>query len=92
MGSIGLITNHVVWPVERADGGTASVHSATVRKNALGISLLYLLFNLVAATEHFALVFGYTISNADKDFTRQIKPGDWLDVTQTALYLLLLII
>jgi hypothetical protein len=67
-----------------------------VRKDCQGISLGYLLLNLISATEQFTLEFFILVNNTEQaDFLIETPPttGDWLNLAQFtivwALHLLL---
>ncbi|KAL2823010.1 hypothetical protein BJX63DRAFT_3611 [Aspergillus granulosus] len=72
------------------------LHLIWRRREASGISLSYVLFNLVAATEQFALNYGFinlTTAN-DGIFFAHDPPtfGDWLNLAQTLLFLVLCLV
>ncbi|KAL4770202.1 hypothetical protein BDW60DRAFT_209385 [Aspergillus nidulans var. acristatus] len=70
------------------------LHCIWTRNDASGISLTYLLLNLIAATEQFGLAFGYVVLLKDADaFTHKpLSSGDWLNLVQTTLFMLLFIL
>jgi uncharacterized protein with PQ loop repeat len=66
------------------------------RKDCSGISLYYILFNLIPATEQFILTF-FILVNAPKDTPlldgKPPNKGDWLNLWQvTAVWLLFLVL
>ncbi|KAL3447850.1 hypothetical protein BJX65DRAFT_276126 [Aspergillus insuetus] len=64
------------------------LHRICARNDASGIALSYILLNLIAATEQFALNFGYTALDMPSDggFVHKSRTvGDWLDLAQTTL-------
>ncbi|KAL3477056.1 hypothetical protein BJX99DRAFT_226650 [Aspergillus californicus] len=66
-------------------------HLIWSRKSANGISLLYVLYNLISATEQFALNFGFVvlIEPADDAVFVHNPPsvGDWLNFAQTIVFM-----
>ncbi|KAJ5886117.1 uncharacterized protein N7473_008791 [Penicillium subrubescens] len=75
------------------------LHRIWVRKDCQGISLGYLLLNLISATEQFTLEFFILVNNTEQaDFLIETPPttGDWLNLAQFtivwALHLLLFIL
>ncbi|KAJ0419815.1 hypothetical protein BJY00DRAFT_313736 [Aspergillus carlsbadensis] len=70
------------------------LHLIWMRKNASGIALSYILFNVVVATEQFCLNFGLLINGAPSKGSLAHDPIitlDWLNFSQTTLSLLLFI-
>ncbi|KAJ5200044.1 hypothetical protein N7491_009155 [Penicillium cf. griseofulvum] len=67
-----------------------------LRKNSSGISPYYILFNLIAATEQFTIVFFLLVNNSLGNETFIHTPpttGDWLNLSQmTFSYVLFLIV
>jgi hypothetical protein len=58
------------------------------RKDASGIALSYILLNLIAATEQFALNFGYialTMPSSGVFVHKSLTAGDWLNLAETTL-------
>ncbi|KAL2807694.1 hypothetical protein BJX63DRAFT_411386 [Aspergillus granulosus] len=66
-------------------------HLIWSRKSANGISLLYVLYNLISATEQFALNFGFVVlAEAADDAVFVHNPptvGDWLNFAQTIVFM-----
>ncbi|KAL3459213.1 hypothetical protein BJX64DRAFT_265232 [Aspergillus heterothallicus] len=71
-------------------------HLIWARKNADGISLLYVFYSLVAATEQFALNFGFIAliePTNDKVFVHNPRTvGDWLNFAQTLIFMALFLV
>ncbi|KAL4813320.1 hypothetical protein BDW67DRAFT_168631 [Aspergillus spinulosporus] len=70
-------------------------HLLRTRKDASGISLAYILLNLIAASEQFALNFGFLVLAKPEDGVfvhHPITVGDWLNLSQTTLLWVLFII
>lgn len=68
-----------------------------VRRDASGISLRYVLFNLIAASEQFAVNFVYaylyTPGYGEEPFVHDpMTDGDWLNLAQTTLFMLLFVV
>ncbi|KAL4794539.1 hypothetical protein BDV19DRAFT_390145 [Aspergillus venezuelensis] len=64
------------------------------RKNASGIALSYVLLDLIAATEQFAVNFGFIALFVPSDGIFVHDPiivGDWLDLVQTTLFWVLFV-
>jgi hypothetical protein len=56
------------------------------RGNTTGLSLYYLLFNLISATEQFALSFYFIVNRVEPADVFTHEPptvGDWLNLAQT---------
>ncbi|KAL3428553.1 hypothetical protein BDV09DRAFT_201515 [Aspergillus tetrazonus] len=71
------------------------IHLLWTRKDASGISLAYVLLNLIAASEQFALSFGFLVLAKPEDEVfvhNPITVGDWLNLVQTTLLWVLFII
>jgi uncharacterized protein with PQ loop repeat len=69
-------------------------HLICARKNTSGIALSYVLFNLIAATEQFAVNFGYIALISPRAGVFAHDPttvGDWLNLAQTTLVWLLFV-
>jgi uncharacterized protein with PQ loop repeat len=68
------------------------LHRTVSRRNSSGISVYYVLFNLISATEQFALVFFFVVNyidDPDMFVQKPVNTGDWLNLAQTAAVLLL---
>lgn len=65
-----------------------------VRKDSTGISLYYVLFNLISATEQFTLGFFLLFTNDSDVFIHDpINTGDWLNLAQlTVAWLMFLVL
>lgn len=62
------------------------------RRQSSGISTYYILFNLISATEQFALAFFFVVNNFEEpDFFvhSPVNAGDWMNLVQTAVITLL---
>jgi hypothetical protein len=60
----------------------------TARKRSSGISTYYVLFNLISATEQFALAFYYVVNHFERPefFVHSpVNAGDWINLVQTAV-------
>ncbi|KAF9894971.1 hypothetical protein FE257_004595 [Aspergillus nanangensis] len=71
------------------------LHLLWTRKNASGISLSYVLLNLIAASEQFALNFGFFLLDGADDGIFVHSPitiGDWLNFAQTTLFSVLFLV
>jgi uncharacterized protein with PQ loop repeat len=71
------------------------IHLIRARKDASGIALSYILLNLIAATEQFALNFGYTALNMPSSGVfvhKSLIFGDWLNLAQTTLVWMLFVV
>jgi hypothetical protein len=59
------------------------------RRDSSGVALFYLLFNLISATEQFAITFFYIVNDIEPVdvFVNNRPPntGDWLNLLQVAL-------
>ena len=58
------------------------------RGNTAGISLYYLLFNVISATEQFAISFYFIVNRVDHSDVFTHDPptvGDWLNLAQTTV-------
>ncbi|KAI9371765.1 hypothetical protein BJX61DRAFT_510353 [Aspergillus egyptiacus] len=65
------------------------------RKDASGIALSYVLFNLIAATEQFAVDYGFAalVSPSDGVFVHNpVNFGDWLNLAQTVFLWMLFLV
>lgn len=63
-------------------------HRIRSRQDCSGISLYYVLFNLIAFTEQFALSLHYIVDNVEVSDTIVGSPptaGDWLNLCQLAI-------
>ncbi|KAJ5952238.1 uncharacterized protein N7479_010651 [Penicillium vulpinum] len=71
------------------------IESLWLKKDSSGISTYYVLFNLIAATEQFTIVFFFMVNNTAGSSVfvhTPISVGDWLNFTQmTVSYVLFLI-
>jgi hypothetical protein len=59
-----------------------------LRRDSSGISLYYVLFNLISATELFTISFFFLINNVEESdvfVNRPPNAGDWLNLAQLAL-------
>jgi uncharacterized protein with PQ loop repeat len=68
------------------------LHRTVSKRNSSGISVYYVLFNLISATERFALVFFFVVNyieDPDMFVQKPVNTGDWLNLAQTAAVLLL---
>ncbi|KAH7392463.1 hypothetical protein DE146DRAFT_141843 [Phaeosphaeria sp. MPI-PUGE-AT-0046c] len=66
------------------------LHRTISRKNSTGMSTIYVLFNLISATEQFALTFFYIVNygeNSDFFVHHPRNAGDWINLAQMSVVL-----
>ena len=68
------------------------LHRTMSKKYSTGISTLYVLFNLISATEQFALTFFFVVNYVeDSDFFvhHPRNAGDWINLAQMTVVVML---
>jgi hypothetical protein len=67
------------------------LHHTFSRRDSTGISTFYVLFNLISATEQFALTFFFVNYAEDSDFFvhHPRNAGDWINLAQMSVVVVL---